>query len=99
MRLVANIGEGRAFDILKGFKSKALDVLSDQVSIFGARSALEAGPFDLKRVLLGSAADALLAGGDANRHRRNRLQTRAASIALTRALANTEVRQTRLPPS
>jgi hypothetical protein len=76
-----------------------LDVLSDQVSIFGARSALEAGPFDLKRVLLGSAADALLAGGDADRHRRNRLQTRAASIALTRALANTEIRQTRLPPS
>lgn len=99
MWLVANIGGGRAFDILKGFKSKALDVLSDQVSIFGARSALEAGPFNLKRVLLGSAANALLAGGDADRHRRNRLQTRAASIALTRALANTEIRQTRLPPS
>ena len=99
MRLVANIGGGRAFDILKGFKSKALDVLSDQVSIFGARSALEAGPFNLKRVLLGSAANALLAGGDADRHRRNRLQTRAVSIALTQALANAEIRQTRLPPS
>ena len=53
MRLVMSIGGGRAFDILKGFKSKALDVLSDQVSIFGAHSALEAGPFNLKRVLLG----------------------------------------------
>ena len=52
MRLVANIGVGRAFDILMGFKSKALDFLSDQVSIFGARSALEAGPFNSKRVLL-----------------------------------------------
>ena len=68
MRLVANIGGGRAFDILKGFKSKALDVLSDQVSIFGARSALEAGPHTLKRLLLGSVTDALLAGSDADRH-------------------------------
>jgi hypothetical protein len=99
VRLVANIGGGRAFDILKGFKSKALDVLSDQVSVFGARSALEAGPYTLKRLLLGSVTDALLAGSDADRHRRNRLQTRAVSIALARAIANAEIRQTRLPPS
>lgn len=99
MRLVTNSGGERAVDILKGFKNKALDVLTDQVSIFGARSALEAGPHVLRRLLLGAATDALLAGDDADRIRRNRLQSRAVAIALAQALANADIRQTRLPPS
>lgn len=99
VRLVTNSGGERAVDILKGFKNTALDVLTDQVSIFGVRSALEAGPHVLRRLLLGAATDALLAGGDAERIRRNRLQNRAVAIALAQALANADIRQTRLPPS
>lgn len=99
MRLVANTGGERAVDILKGFKNKALDVLTDQVSIFGARPALDAGPHVLRRLLLGTATDAMLAGDDADRIRRNRLQNRAVAIALAQALANADIRQTRLPPS
>ena len=99
MRLVTNSGGERSVDILKGFKNTALDVLTDQVSIFGARSALEAGSHVLRRLLLGAATDALLAGDDADRIRRNRLQNRAVAIALAQALANADVRQTRLPPS
>ena len=82
MRLVTNSGGERSVDILKGFKNTALDVLTDQVSIFGARSALEAGSHVLRRLLLGAATDALLAGDDADRIRRNRLQNRAVAIAL-----------------
>lgn len=99
MRLVANIGADRVFDLLKEQKGEALDVLTDQVSIFGARAALETGSRTFNRVLLGATADALLAGDDADRVRRNRLQNRGIAIALGRALAAADIRQTRLPPS
>lgn len=99
MRLIANTGRDRTFDILNGLKRQTLDVLTDEVSIFGAHAALEAGPCTLARVLLGSATDTLLAGETADRVRRNRLQNRAISTALARALATADIRQTRLPPS
>ena len=99
MRLVANTGRDRTFDILNGLKRQTLDVLTDEVSIFGAHAALEAGPCTLARVLLGSSTDTLLTGETTDRVRRNRLQNRAISTALARALATAEVRQTRLPPS
>lgn len=99
MRLVTNSGGERVVDILKGFRNKALDVLTDQVSIFGAQFALDAGSHALRRLLLGTATDAKLAGDDADRIRRNRLQNRAVAIALAQALAKADIRQTRLPPS
>ncbi len=99
MQLVSNSGGERVLDILKMFKNNILDVLTDQLSIFGTQSALKAGPHILKRVLLGAAADTLLAGDEADRVRRNRLQNRAVSIVLAQALANADIRQTRLPPS
>jgi hypothetical protein len=99
VQLVSNSGGERVLDILKMFKNNILDVLTDQLSIFGTQSALKAGPHILKRVLLGAAADTLLAGDEADRVRRNRLQNRAVSIVLAQALANADIRQTRLPPS
>lgn len=99
MRLVGNMGGERTFEILKRFKGEKLNVLTDQISIFGAQSALEGGPQALGRVLLGATTDTLLSGDDGDRVRRNRLQSRALSAALARALAAAEVRQTRLPPA
>lgn len=99
MRLVPNSGGERAFDILKGFKGEALDVLTDQVSLFGSHSVLEAGVKGLGRVLLGATAEELFSGDDADRFRRNRLRGRALSTALAQAIAAADIRQTRLPPS
>ena len=99
MRLVGNMSGERTFEILKRFKGEKLNVLTDQISIFGAQSALEGGPQALGRVLLGATTDTLLSGDDGDRVRRNRLQSRALSAALARALAAAEVRQTRLPPA
>ena len=99
MRLVGNTGSERAFEILKKFKGETLNVLTDQISIFGAQSALEGGPQALGRVLLGATTDTLLSGDDGDRVRRNRLQSRAMSTALARALAAAEIRQTRLAPA
>lgn len=99
MRLVGNTGGERKFDILKTFKGQTLSILTDQVSLFGAQSALKVGPQALGRVLLGAAADASLGGDDNDRVRRNRVQIRAISTALGRALAAADIRQTRLPPS
>jgi len=99
VRLVGNTGSERAFEILKKFKGEMLNVLTDQISIFGAQSALEGGPQALGRVLLGATTDTLLSGDDGDRVRRNRLQSRAMSTALARALAAAEIRQTRLPPA
>lgn len=99
MRLVANRGGERTLDILKDFQGETLDILTDEMSIFGARSALDAGPRRLGRVLLGAATDALLAGDEADRIRRNRLQNRAIVNSLGRAFAEADIRQTRLPPA
>ena len=99
MRLVGNMGGERTFEILKRFKGEKLNVLTDQISIFGAQFALEGGPQALGRVLLGATTDTPLSGDDGDRVRRNRLQSRALSAALARALAAAEVRQTRLPPA
>lgn len=99
MRLVANSGGERALDILKDFKGETLDILTDQLSIFGANAALDSAPRGLGRLLLGAATDALLAGDEADRIRRNRLQNRAIVSALGKALAAADIRQTRLPPA
>lgn len=99
MRLIANSGGDRAFDILANFKGNELDALTDQVSIFGAQSALGNHHRTLNRLLLGAATDLLLSGDESDRMRRNRLQNRATSKALANALATAQVRQTRLPPS
>ncbi|WP_170828626.1 SNF2-related protein [Sphingobium yanoikuyae] len=93
------MGGERTFEILKRFKGEKLNVLTDQISIFGAQFALEGGPQALGRVLLGATTDTPLSGDDGDRVRRNRLQSRALSAALARALAVAEVRQTRLPPA
>jgi hypothetical protein len=99
VRLVGNTGSERTFEILKKFKGETLNVLTDQISIFGAQAALEGGPQALGRVLLGATTDTLLSGDDGDRIRRNRLQSRAMSTALARALSAAEIRQTRLPPA
>lgn len=99
MRLVSNSGGERAFDILQGLKGETLDILTDQISIFGAHAVLQAGPSGLGRVLLAAATDTYLAGNDADRVRRNRLQNRSIASALARALLAADVRQTRLMPS
>lgn len=99
MRLVPNSGGERAFDILKNFKAEPLDVLTDQMSMFGGGAALDAGIKGLKRILLGAAAENCFSGDDADRVRRNRLRNRAVSNTLARALAAADIRQTRLPPS
>lgn len=99
MRLVANIGSERVVDIVGSFRGQALDILTDQLSIFGAHSALKADAAAFKRVLVGAGTDASLAGDDADRVHRNRLQVRAVSNSLAHALAAADIRQTRLPPS
>lgn len=75
---------------------EAVDILTDQVSIFGAHPALRSGPQGLGHVLLGAATDKYLAGDDADRVRRNRLQNRSIASGLARALAAADMRQTRL---
>jgi hypothetical protein len=99
MRLVSNTGEERALDILRRLRGGSLDVVAEQISIFGAREALGAGGHKLGRVLLGSDDDGSLVGGVSDRVRRNQLQVRATSSMLAEALAAASIRQTRLPPS
>jgi hypothetical protein len=99
LRLVANTGDERTSDILKSFKGGSLDVLTAQLSFFGAKEALDVGPRSLGRVLVGPDPDVGLAGSDADRSRRNRLQGRAIASTIARALAAAQLRQTRLPPS
>lgn len=99
MRLVGYTGSERTFEILKKFKGEKLNVLTDQISIFGAQSVLAGGSQAFERLLLGPTTDTLLSGDDGDRVRRNRLQSRAMSSALARALAAAEIRQTRLPPA
>jgi hypothetical protein len=99
VRLVANTGGERVVDILLGYRGGKLDVLSEQISLFGGQVALAAGNRGFGRVLLGIAGDADLAGDSGDRARRNRLQNRALSTALVHVLAAADIRQTRLPPS
>lgn len=99
MRLVTNTGVERAIDILKGFRGEALDVLTDQLSMFGVQAALNVGVPGFGRVLLGPAAEGTLAGDAVDRIRRNRLQARSLSTVLAQALDAAQVRETRLPPS
>ncbi len=99
MKLVANTGAERAVEILKRFRGEALNVLTDQVSLFGMEAILRAGVPGLGRVLIGPATDSALGGENSDRVRRNRLQNRSLTTELAQALQSAAIRETRLPPS
>jgi hypothetical protein len=101
LRIISNSGNARVVDVVgEATAGVDLDIVTDQVSLFGAAALFDRLSRARKLRLLLDGADpslAALAGSASDRRLRNELKLRALARGFHSQLANAELRDSRLP--